>query len=900
MKNLIIGLGGMGGRILQKISDIHKNDENTILVALDADPHDTFIIEEKDDAIKSFAIGKPSMIEDYVKEYSHLGVKDWLPYSLAFYKETMMYGAGGMRYKGRLSFFDYIQRCDTDGLEALIKSAIMENSEGGFNVTVVTSLCGGTGAGIFIQLALWLRNFFDGFNCTSVINGIFILPDVFVQSISDLAANRAQVLYLYANTYASLKELNALSKAKMARVRLSDITLDGLYDSESDYDRPVYDRVDFIDYINENGLSLDSKHSYEALVADAITARLYIRRNAPQTITFEDNMAPGFSFLKTKPIYGSFGLSKVIYPTDEIVRFCSLKAVSCTFGEGWLEIDKEISAIVSSSGEDFDKRKEYIRLFETKCSLDGADGGLFDVISKDICNESREVCDGKPCIVYTDKAGDFLSSLRNAVTEKLVSEDLGNLSDINCGDDRYLDLKTVSEFTEAVNKDDRAVRDFINCAESSSKAIAYSILDTILPRSEIEEDLDARVGIFSLLSKEDIYGDIIYLHPLAQRYNIYKLITILEDLAISDVSYLKKCALEGEEGITFDNPRTRAVEMTPLDFLASKSLFESSASFLQTFKSMYGEYRERRYDHCLNYAVDIVMKELATRLSEALKALSSSVESFFSELGDIRVRIDEAIAYEQCYDGRYECRVCSSREDKEAIYERLALNITGNERDFNKQALLTFYSEFSSAAERAASKAKSHANATLVNSLVRYFDAKIMAEHKEAIDLDIISALKLWARLRAERSGAAPEDLPRAELTEIYNAVTFLKRSSAPFVSYNIPDFEDYEDISVRTGLKYAINTEAMSIGGAFLEEIMYQPSVCASEMAPKNELTCYRDVLGISLKCIPTISESLKPAYDSLIYEMRAEVEEGRTRALVNTPHLDKRWHDLLPDIDS
>lgn len=69
------------------------------------------------------------------------------------------------------------------------------------HVYVVSSLCGGTGSGIFLDVAHKLRHIFQE---QAVITGILALPSVFMEELdSDLQKARIQ-----ANTYAALKELD--------------------------------------------------------------------------------------------------------------------------------------------------------------------------------------------------------------------------------------------------------------------------------------------------------------------------------------------------------------------------------------------------------------------------------------------------------------------------------------------------------------------------------------------------------------------------------------------------------------------------------------------------------------------------------------------------------------------
>ena len=66
------------------------------------------------------------------------------------------------------------------------------------------------------------------------------------------------------------------------------------------------------------------------------------------------------------------------------------------------------------------------------------------------------------------------------------------------------------------------------------------------------------------------------------------------------------------------------------------------------------------------------------------------------------------------------------------------------------------------------------------------------------------------------------------------------------------------------------------------------------------DELNCYRGVYGIMAKYIPKLVETPDSEYyknyETVINRITSKVMEGKDEALVETPHIDKTWHYVLP----
>jgi hypothetical protein len=255
-------------------------------------------------------------------------------------------GAKQLRPIGRLCFFrNYVtfkQMLETK-LANLDKIRDMEVAQNrGFPVVgnyqliyVVSSLCGGTGSGMFMDVAHRIRA--QVRNNARVV-GIFFLPDVLEAEISsDLQRRRIR-----ANAYAALKELNYFQETQQFRA---------LYPSEQrelpDAPYAPFDFIFLVGRTNRNGNSLARKSDAEQMAAHLIqlTAISHLsseilglevnvvrermfdlngaagevvgQRVSPADVENERNGASRRHFL----VYSSFAASALVAPHESLVDF---------------------------------------------------------------------------------------------------------------------------------------------------------------------------------------------------------------------------------------------------------------------------------------------------------------------------------------------------------------------------------------------------------------------------------------------------------------------------------------------------------------------------------------------------------------------------------------------------
>ncbi|MCL6430588.1 MAG: hypothetical protein K6V36_06955 [Anaerolineae bacterium] len=180
-------------------------------------------------------------------------------------------------------------------------------------VYIVSSLCGGTGAGIFLDVAARVRTYLKE---TAIITGIFALPSVFLAELqSDIQRGRIQ-----ANAYAALKELNYFQNNPL------EVQLPG---EEREPAVPLFTRLYLVERQNKAGESLNSRHDVSQLIANQIFLESMTDIGSEVwardvNVTLERRRKGG---RLVSYVSSSFANSSLLLPRDQMVTYCELKYV---------------------------------------------------------------------------------------------------------------------------------------------------------------------------------------------------------------------------------------------------------------------------------------------------------------------------------------------------------------------------------------------------------------------------------------------------------------------------------------------------------------------------------------------------------------------------------------------
>ncbi len=211
------------------------------------------------------------------------------------------------------------------------------NTKENMDVYLMSSLCGGTGSGMFLDLSYIVNLAASDEKIKSFQKiGVFLLPSAFSTKLSADLMIRAE-----ANSYAALKELDYF----METAKFNYIPWKGKLKK---IEKKPFDACYLMDTTNEDELKLEDQSSAMQLIAQSLFLKIstQIGRAGAQE---ENNIFGGLGVLGKSAsgkitAYSAFGVAFETYPVDEIIRFCSAKLTREIIQENLLNcaVDEEL------------------------------------------------------------------------------------------------------------------------------------------------------------------------------------------------------------------------------------------------------------------------------------------------------------------------------------------------------------------------------------------------------------------------------------------------------------------------------------------------------------------------------------------------------------------------------
>lgn len=272
------------------------NDGSTVTI----EPHERYVM----------SVANPSALLNSSNEHIN---KWWISNIPA---TAITAGAGQVRARGRLALFansrnifavmrtaidDVIQ---AKGTRQRFKETFGVSDRGGIDVYIVNGLSGGTGGGIFLDVAFIARSIIDS---QSNITGVFVLPGIF--------RNLPGTALIKSNAYGALKEIERFSKMTPG----DSFTIDyGIHQLE--VTRPPFDMIYLMDNVNEKGNILTNLADILKLIADGLYIQISSQAG-PELGNMVDNIMAHLASTGLisghSANYCSFGVASLTVPHTE-------------------------------------------------------------------------------------------------------------------------------------------------------------------------------------------------------------------------------------------------------------------------------------------------------------------------------------------------------------------------------------------------------------------------------------------------------------------------------------------------------------------------------------------------------------------------------------------------------
>lgn len=723
-RTLFIGLGGTGGEVLNKLSKMMSDEEKerAHIIYLDMDSKDVTRLRAK--GMNAVSISSADTVVNVMNYLGRNdGVRDWLPHSnanLEFLSSKTDDGASQFRMKSRLCLARYLK--DNAGelktlLDEICTPGRMLATET-LRVMIVSSVAGGTGAGTFIQMALYLREYFRSNGHRDIsITGLFACPDLFVRASDVTDAKKEN---MYANAYAAVRELNAMNLAvnlppnvrknegygKNINIAINTKSEGALFDSNDpntskNANNKPYNLLYFIDVNNTDGGLLRSLDQYYDMMADIVYTRLY----SPIEPALRSDESNELSIHAKYPtaIYGSAGYGRIIYPYHGVMKYLAVRKTAEELDHTWSLLDNEWTKykrikqkIAAASGVHWaettqERGKKYIS--DMQIHAERPNGSLR--VYRGMIRDGEQVQDRAELFVEmlmsAMKSGDGISedssqqdSAFGLSQEEEVNKAQARLKSIffnlNEGRDKKKSAQAALEILEKQSLlADVAVEEYANALNRNLLGRAVVIASQVVPRNE--EDAVAAAKDKSPLNL--FYGllsiDGAAVHPVAARYLLYRVREQMQAIMEPKNGFenTKSPSIEllrSELRLVLDTDRNDGVDVTVekrVEALRnSYSLFRGAD--IRTAVKRYSDKLQSVVHSLTSYASDRLRDEVFNQVLAVINKLIAQYEGLFDNLDQYKDRLrimveQEAVSHESATDNRC-IYVNASRRSKEYLY----------------------------------------------------------------------------------------------------------------------------------------------------------------------------------------------------------------------------------------
>lgn len=931
-KTLLLGLGGTGSRIVNLVAKELRangkgiNDGQIACAVLDTDEGDQSRLRNDGTYIPVIGTCRDNKVAWYFNQYKD--TVEWCPQSTSLKEENMMAGASQCRVKSRLAFKDTCATNKINELRSVVAPLFNQNDGEEAQVVIVSSISGGTGCGMFIQVALWLRNYLVSIQRSASIYGIFLLPDIFVHTVNTIKNDSSQTMKLRANAYGAIRDLNAITKIKTGDNTynpLKPIKIDDLFDSDHVTEHsPVFNYAFLLDTTAIGGAELNTLEEYEQVSARIIYARAFSPMRG-EILSTENNIQTARKE-SDEPVFDTCGTAKAVYPTESILEYCALRAVDDAISTGWRKIDISIEAKQKRENERVRNgevvtsrivpRYVFAQEYEENIAKTGAEIGrdrMFIDIKYDHCEEKRSKDDktGRVNVEYIDRIDKvWWPGLINTINQFVENE--------RCVGSTYCEIKlpktwkesqevTIDELKDCVSTKSRIVSNYIADVEEQANEFAMTALESIFSSDMGSVNKGNAASVYGLLTKKDEEGERNFVHPLAARYMLSKVLQKLESETAIDLDRLKEAAEGDLAEWDFDNKKTKKEESSIIEYLNSRTVFQGKKAFVKEFQEKYDIFCNAQSEACKKYAVALVQTALYPKLKERIEALLSLIEGFFKQLVDVSQNLKNAIfdnVNKESMPSQKIIYVAASKDDKEATYEALNLDVGTSSKQINEIILDSLYGKLCAKIQPEYEYNKKYLGkdifSTFKENAVEAYRKQILEEKREEVDLNIYQAIcKNSDRAVKDLTSESPQVRMQRHQQALERVVADIKHLSKPLLIWDASEGAGDLQTSI---MSWGFHPEvAKACDLAHMFGIAVDRS--QSEEYNKNEIVCLSATYNIKASQITKFNETKNGEYYASYQEvvdkmMQSDVVNGEPVRLDQTPHLDKTWHLFLPYI--
>lgn len=904
---ILIGLGGLGSHIVDTIYSWIPDDKREFVAihAFDTNVNDISKLKN----LKRENLTQTSTnwtVGEYLR-MADKSVNDWFPSEQTeLQRKSLTDGAGQIRAVSRLAYRAAMESGKLGNLHNSINHIFRETGESmtsSARVMIICSIVGGTGAGIFLQTAMYMRDLLElDFHRKNVlIRGAFILPDCLVLSN---VIQGDEIENIRANAYASIKELNAITR-NAAGQNSSGVNIELEYkpnqtDSQGRLAHVIqqrnlpYNFAFLFDFENTEKNNLKYFSNYISQVARASYLDLFSPMSNDR-FSKQDNQI--LSMIENNGLsrYCGAGVSSLVYPYQDMVYYYALRWASDSLSNEWLKIDEQFES-------DF---RQYER--DLKSGIPREKPILADryrEILFQLANQQTPLPFYKQAYAAAhllDKRGEigrpkaelFLEAIGRRVDAIINTDEKLRTLQAQCGLDENR-LKEVAPAKDEINNREeglyyyeQGVRTFIQNTKNYLLN-EITLQDADQPTSVSGDDY--KLNTWILKQPEAM-------HPVTVRFFLYQVERILEtrlkeltplnDKLEKALEYYKKA---------YDLDETEDIVESATDRIekASRQGFFAKLTNNQ-FKDFVNEYIDKsgkQLNNLNRYRKDRLTEYLYRDLQKTLQDFSADWENYFKNLRDVRNNLNNELGIATAkHDNAADptvVYVLASADHKVKLWDTIRLDLSTDTLPtaIAAQMYVGQYSRMVKKrkgdylSEQAAAKVEEMFRADVVQWCVQQI-AKV-----DALDLNIVRALRREAQLKA---------MPDDQINRyIRDKIALLNNLARPFV----PAANNLTEINA-----WGIHPDCTQEMAATDKKDLFGDSDLVEHSAfARYEVVRSRTIYGLNIDhfgkfyCGDNLGTNAGEYYKAYNSRIRKLTQQGNTV----TPHLDKRWHlqAYLPEI--
>lgn len=901
---LVIGLGSTSNLVLKKmisLQNIYRNKFTYIACDVDNEFLEKLNLESLQ--ILTCNVSSNITVGEYFSQHGY--ARDaWFP-SNGILKNQFLKNPTD-RCVSRLAFESAIEK---DYLHVIyetietLSNELQNNKDAVVRVVILGSIGAPFSSGVFLSLTKYLRMCFKQIctNLCPIINGYFMLPDIFYKVITD--GEKQNMLRV--NAYSTMRELNAfnLKDNDLLPDQYLESTIIDLpkkfEDVEKSYgDREGFDFCYFFDAWNIKGEALGSIEDYLYYCANCISTQF--------TGPMKRISDPRYNDARGQIMYISSGASALVYPYEDIKNLIAFKWIKERISKQWLKYDELFSESCIRNNENYSELQNIdcsdpdLHYIETVENMANKGDSFSETIIKSC---SRFAIDGitKESNNWESYVEFLIKHIKDSVKEMAIHElndEYGNIKQEltqlshNWSDyaNVFESIKEYKEMKEVVVDDKAKVLSFLLFNDWQNNVNTKNMYDLKYYIKDVDDN---------------------YIHPNAIRYLLGKIVIELNRFLTYQDSILQKFN-EYLESFTeqplnkddlYENKKNNGAIKKLIAKVTNKN--KRDINYYQedlrvSLRILLRKVKEYHEDLLLKN----VLLQVVGYINDTLSLLRGCYSNLNEEIKTLDRCMNDIISKLNSKDVSPVKYVCSSKGCLDTLFKQTSMI----PQDLDEENLLikNLINKLFLRIPVDDSNQNNHDSEDVsLSPMINYYKNQIEKKYGPYIDLDIFDALMKEAEIIIEENTKKEidskleneYDKDKEIIKYIVNKIENVRNLSIPFVdsfvsepksmyqSCTYIDWLNPRDNSIKSNL---IDSELCNKGGEGSKEI------------PKNVIIFYSYFKDLKISELSKFSPPLKnEKYSSLggdcynsYYNYIKNKDFDSKDSLDVTPHINKLWH--------